>query len=111
WNRNPAYPLAADALADPRTSVVLGDVANVMGKSQQPFDAIMLDADNQTTSMNTTGNTSLYHHHGIGKVWRKLKPGGTVVYWSPGEDPLLAKQLASRGFAVEMKRVPRHPAG
>lgn len=111
WNRNADWPLAAASLADPRTSVVLGDVADVMTQSPEPFDAIMLDADNQTTSMNTSGNSSLYHHRGIGKVWSKLKPGGTVVYWSPGEDPSLAKQLGSRGFQVTMQRVPKHPSG
>jgi spermidine synthase len=111
WNRNPAYPLAAAALADPRTQVLIGDVADILAQSQDSFDAVMLDADNQTTSMNTAGNTSLYQPPGIAKLWRKLKPGGTVVYWSPGEDPLLAKRLASIGFDVEVHRVRRHPTG
>lgn len=111
WNRNPAYPLAAAELADPRTKVIIGDVADIMLRSQYSFDAVMLDADNQTTSMNTAGNTSLYHPAGIAKVWRTLKPGGTVVYWSAGEDPLLAKRLASGGFDVEVHRVRKHPAG
>lgn len=111
WNRNPAYPLAAAELADPRTKVMLGDVADIMVRSQYGFDAIMLDADNQTTSMNTAGNTSLYQPAGIAKVRRKLNAGGTVVYWSAGEDPLLAKRLAAGGFDVEVHRVRKHPAG
>ena len=111
WNHNPAYPLAAAELADPRTRVMIGDVANIMVRSQYSFDAIMLDADNQTTNMNTAGNTSLYQPHGIAKVKRKLKPGGTVVYWSAGEDPLLAKRLAAGGFDVEVHRVRKHPTG
>jgi len=110
WNRNPAYPLAAGALADPRTEVVIGDVADILAQSRNPFDAIMLDADNQTTSMNTAGNTSLYHPAGLATVHRKLKPGGTVVYWSAGEDPLLAKRLASTGFDVEVRSVRKHPS-
>jgi spermidine synthase len=109
WNRNPAYPLAAAALADPRTRVLIGDVADILGRSPNSFDAIMLDADNQTTSMNTAGNNSLYQAAGIAKVWRKLKPGGTVVYWSAGEEPLLAKRLATSGFEVEVHRVREHP--
>jgi spermidine synthase len=109
WNRNPAYPLAADALADRRTQVLIGDVADVLVRSQDSFDAIMLDADNQTTSMNTAGNTSLYQPAGITKVWQKLKPNGTVVYWSAGEDPLLAKRLTSARFDVEVQRVRKHP--
>jgi len=109
WNRNPAYPLATAALADPRTKVMIGDVADIMVRSQSSFDAIMLDADNQTTSMNTAGNSSLYEPAGLAKVWRKLKPGGTVVYWSAGEEPLLAKRLAQSGFDVEVQRVRKHP--
>jgi spermidine synthase len=111
WNRNPTYPLAAAALSDPRTTVMIGDVADILAKSQSRFDAIMLDADNQTTTMNTAGNTSLYYPAGIAKIWRQLNPGGTVVYWSAGEEPLLAKRLASGGFDVEVHRVKKHPTG
>lgn len=111
WNRNRAYPLAAAEIEDPRTTVLIGDVADVLLQSQDSFDAIMLDADNQTTTMNTAGNTSLYHPLGIAQVWRKLKPRGTVVYWSAGEEPLLAKRLASGGFDVLVQRVRKHPTG
>jgi spermidine synthase len=109
WNRNPAYPLAAAALVDPRTQVTIGDVADILWQSQSSFDAILLDADNQTTSMNTAGNTCLYHPAGLEKVWNRLKPGGPVVYWSAGEEPSLAKRLAFRGFEVEQHRVRKHP--
>lgn len=109
WNQNPDYPLAAASLADPRTEVVIGDVADVLVQSRDRFDAIMLDADNQTTSMNTAGNTALFQRAGIAKVWDKLKPGGTVVYWSAGEEPLLAKRLAASGFDVDRHRVRKHP--
>jgi spermidine synthase len=109
WNRNPAYPLATVALTDPRTQMEIGDVADILWHSQKSFDAVMLDADNQTTSMNTAGNSSLYQPAGLDKIWRRLKPGGTVVYWSAGEEPLLAKRLASRGFDVEQHRVRKHP--
>jgi spermidine synthase len=111
WNRNPAYPLASAALADPRTQIVLGDVADILVQSKTSFDAIMLDADNETTSMNTAGNSSLYQPAGIAKVWRKLEPGGTVVYWSAGEEPLLAKRLTAGGFEVEVQRARKHPTG
>src|SRR5688572_24740142 len=67
WNRNPDYPLAAAALADPRTEIVIGDVADILAQSRDRFHAIMLDADNQTTSMNTAGNTALFQRAGIAK--------------------------------------------
>ncbi len=109
WNRNPAYPLASAALADPRTQVVLGDVAALIAKSVARFDAILLDADNETTSMNTAGNSSLYRAAGLARITAALKPAGTVVYWSVGEDPQLVKRLTTSGFVVESRRVRKHP--
>ena len=110
WNENPAYRLSCEALADPRTQVVIGDVARVIEHSQARFDAILLDADNQTTSMNTAGNTRLYQAAGLAAVHRALKPGGTAVYWSAGEEPVFADRFGKSGFDVEVQRVRRHPS-
>jgi spermidine synthase len=111
WNRNPAYPLASSALADPRTSVELGDVAALIGRSVARFDAILLDADNETTAMNTAGNSSLYKAAGLASITRALTPGGTVVYWSVAADPALVKRLTQAGYAVESRRVRKYAAG
>jgi spermidine synthase len=108
WNENPAYPLARAALADRRTEVVLGDVAALIAKSDARFDAILLDADNETTAMNTAGNSSLYQSAGLANIARALKPRGTVVYWSVGDDPALVKRLTRAGFTVETRRVRKH---
>lgn len=108
WNRDARYPLARSELADRRTEVVIGDVADVIARSPNRFDAIMLDADNQTTNMNTAGNSSLYWPAGLANVRRALRTGGTVVYWSAGEEPQFAKRLAASGFDVEVHRVRKH---
>ena len=110
WNRNPAYSLAAAALADPRTELVLGDVARVIERSEARFDALLLDADNQTTAMNTAGNARLYRASGLRAVHRALVRGGTAVYWSAGEEPEFARRFAQSGFEVEVRRVRRHPS-
>jgi spermidine synthase len=110
WNQNPAYPLSSQALADPRTEVVIGDVARVIEQSEARFDALMLDADNQTTSMNTAGNTRLYQTSGLAAVHRALKDGGVAVYWSAGEEPAFVDRFGKSGFDVEVQRVRRHPS-
>jgi len=110
WNRNQAYPLASAALADPRTCVVVGDVARIIEQSEARFDAILLDADNQTTTMNTAGNSRLYQAAGLAAVHRALRPGGSAVYWSAAEEPPFAKRFGSSGFEVEVQRVRRHPS-
>lgn len=110
WNQNRAYRLARDALADPRTEVVIGDVARVIEHSQARFDVILLDADNQTTTMNTAGNDRLYRAAGLASVHRALTAFGTAVYWSAGEDPVFAERFAKSGFEVDVRRVRRHPS-
>ena len=110
WNRNPAYRLSSEALADARTEVVIGDVARVIEQSQARFDAIMLDADNQTTSMNTPGNARLYQAAGLAAVHRALTKGGLAVYWSAGEEPAFVERFAKSGFDVQVQRVRRHPS-
>lgn len=110
WNQNPAYALASAELADPRTEVVLGDVARVIEQSSARFDAILLDADNETTAMNTAGNSWLYQAKGLAAVHRALSAGGQAVYWSAGEDPPFARRFAGSGFEVEVERVRRHPS-
>ncbi len=110
WNRNADYPLAAAALADPRTRVVISDVAHVIEQNEARFHAILLDADNETTAMNTAGNTRLFAAAGLTAVRRALQPGGVAVYWSAGEDPAFVKRFASSGFSVETRRVRRHPS-
>lgn len=111
WNKNPAYPLAAASLADPRTTVEIGDVAKLIARSDAGFDAIMLDVDNGTTAMCTEGNRSLYLRNGLTNVRKALRPKGIVVYWSAQEDPLFAKQLDKAGFKVEIQQARAHTTG
>lgn len=108
WNRNPAYKLASDALADPRTQIQIGDVGNLIAKSYGGYDAIMLDADNETTEMNTSGNANLYELDGLTRIYAALRPGGCVVYWSAGAEPRFAKQMGKSGFVVETQRARAH---
>lgn len=116
WNRNTAWPLAHDALADPRTSIIIGDVFALIAKAERRFDAILLDADNGTTAMMTEGNKRLYASSGLGVVKGALNPGGVAVYWSAvAKEPALEHALRKLGFEVRVEVIrayghggPRH---
>ncbi len=104
WNKNRSYDLAADAVQDPRTTIVVTDVYDLIRTSSGAFDVILLDVDNNTTAMNTEGNKKLYKQDGLAQVYAALKKRGTVVYWSADSDPLFAKAMGRAGFKVETER-------
>lgn len=105
WNRNPAYNLAGKELEDPRTVLEMGDVFDIIAREAKVFDAILLDADNNTTKMTTDGNRRLYRADGIARVRAALRPKGRVVYWSATHDPQLANLLAKCGFTVTVEKI------
>ena len=108
WNADPRFDLSAEAMGDPRVRVVQGDVVDVLRASPATFDAIMLDTDNGPDGMLMSENARLYARHGIALTVAALRPGGSVVYWSVGDDPKFAAALRGSGLDVETLRVRAH---
>ena len=108
WNRDPAYPLAAEALADPRVEVRVGDVAAVLRESPGGFDAIMLDVDNGARALTVRANAALYRERGVRTAAAALRPGGRVAYWSADDDPGFAAVLRRAGLTVHVERARAH---
>ncbi|MDB4900696.1 MAG: hypothetical protein JWN53_2504 [Gemmatimonadetes bacterium] len=108
WNADPRYDLSADAMRDPRVRVVHDDVTNVLTANPATFDAIMLDTDNGPDGMLMSENARLYETRGIGVTMAALRAGGSVVYWSVGDDPKFAGALRGAGLAVSTLRVRAH---
>lgn len=108
WNLNPDYPLAAEALADPRVELRHADVADVLRESPARFDAIMLDVDNGAAPLTTAGNAQLYRAAGIRLAAAALRPGGRLAYWSSDDDPAFEQALRRTGMAVEVARARSH---
>ena len=111
WNADPAYGLAAVALADPRVTVQCDDVARVLAASAGAFDAIMLDVDNGADALTTAGNAALYRDAGIRTAAAALRPGGRLAYWSAGPDPGFATALRRAGLTIDVVRAPAHGTG
>jgi spermidine synthase len=109
WNRNPAYPLAAAALADPRVRVVNQDVGELILRDGSGFDAIILDVDNGPAAMTTSGNKRLYQEEGLMRLQAALRPDGIVAFWSATEDPRFEKLMSKAGFAVDVQKARAHP--
>lgn len=108
WNANPAYALSAEAMADPRVRIVHDDVSNVLRANRGAFDAIMLDTDNGPEGMIMKENSRLYATRGIANTMAALKPGGTIAYWSVGDDPDFERALQNAGLTVKTMKVRAH---
>ena len=109
WNLNPEYPLAADALADPRVELRHDDVARVLRDHPAVFDAILLDVDNGADALTTSANAALYAAQGVRRAVAALRPGGRLAYWSADDDPRFEAVLRRAGLEVEVVRARAHP--
>ena len=108
WNSDPRYGLSVEALADRRVRVVHDEVMDVLEANPGGFDAIMLDTDNGPDGMLMSENASLYALRGIGHTVAALRAGGSIVYWSVGDDPRFARALRGSGLAVNTLHVRAH---
>ena len=108
WNANPEYALSAEAMADPRVRIVHDDVSNVLRKNVGGFDAIMLDTDNGPEGMIMKENSRLYAVRGIANTMAALRSGGTIAYWSVGDDPDFERSLKNAGLDVKAMKVRAH---
>jgi len=114
WNRTVYGHLAGNPLADPRTTVIEADVADVIARSAERYDAIALDVDNGPDGI-SHDNSRLYRMTGLAAIFRALVPGGICTVWSSFESPTFTKSLRATGFLTQVRRVkakhrggPRH---
>jgi spermidine synthase len=108
WNRGPLGERSGRPLDDPRTRVVVGDVARLLRRSPGAFDVIALDVDNGPEGLTRNGNDWLYSLAGIAAAQRALRSGGILAYWSAGPDRAFHDSLRQSGLQVEELRVYAH---
>ena len=103
WNRDLLAGVNGSLLQDKRVTVLVADVFAVIRRGDAGrYDAIMLDVDNGPTSFVQTKNSRIYDRRGLGLIWRALKPGGRVAFWSAVVEPEFERDLTRAGFAVEV---------
>ena len=105
WNRGPLGEHAGYPLNDARTTIRVGDVANLLRSEKQAYDAIMLDVDNGPEGMTRKKNNWLYSFDGLTAAYTALKPQGTLAVWSAGPDRNFRERLRKVGFKVSQTRV------
>ena len=108
WVRGPLAHLSGHAMADPRVTLRLGDVARTIRMARLPYDAILLDVDNGPVGLTRDGNDGLYGTAGLRAAWGALAPGGALAVWSAFPDRAFGQRVATVGFTVEAHTVRAH---
>jgi len=111
WNRTLIGAPAGHPLADPRSSVYVGDVATLIRREPRGFDAILMDVDNGPEALVRRENNWLYSAAGLRATRNALRARGVLAVWSAGPDRGFSVQLHRAGFDVREHVVRPHRAG
>lgn len=93
WHRRELLPQARSLTADPRAVLLEGDFFALLrdGAGFDPadpgrrFDAILVDIDHSPVNVLDPTHADLYTPAGLGRLGRRLRPGGAFGLWS--DDP------------------------
>lgn len=105
WATGPLAHIFGGTLADPRVSVEIGDVHDVIANSVAGFDGILLDVDNGPDGFIQLANERLYCNWGLRAAYAALRPGGVLAIWSAYADDAFHERLLTAGFSVNEEKV------
>lgn len=106
WNREECGEYAGRPLNDPRVNVFIEDVAAVIARSADTYDAIALDVDNGPNAISHPDNERLYKRAGLARARAALRPGGVLAVWSSFPSRTFTKHLEVVGTVELIRTTP-----
>lgn len=106
WAHGPLSHLFGEMLGDPRVSLEIRDVHDVIAGAAARFDGILLDVDNGPDGFIHLANERLYCAWGLRAAYAALRPGGVLAIWSAYRDDAFFVRLQDAGFLVDEVAVP-----
>jgi spermidine synthase len=105
WARGAMAEVFRESLDDPRVTIRVEDVGDVIRSGRAIYDAILLDVDNGPEGLTRTANDALYGREGLGVAHARLRGGGVLAVWSSGQSPKFTARLRKTGFDVDEIKV------
>ncbi len=105
WARGPLAEIHGNSLSDPRVTIHVGDVGDLIEGAAGRYDAILLDVDNGPAGLMRSANDDLYDHYGLREAHAALTATGVLAVWSAAPEPVFTQRLRAAGFRVEDHRV------
>lgn len=108
WCQGPLAGLTRCAVADPRVTVRIADVTELIRKGAQNkaerFDAVVLDLYTGPHAGTDKQDDPLYGRRAIERTRAALTPGGVLAVWGENYDAGFDKRLSRAGFSVSTHR-------
>jgi spermidine synthase len=105
WCQGPLAPLTDGAVADPRVTIAIADVADYLARAPEgAYDAILLDLYEGPHAATQRADDPLYGPTALARTRAALAPGGVFAVWSEEADARFERRLAEAGFRVEKHR-------
>jgi spermidine synthase len=105
WCLGPLARLTAGAASDPRVTVEIVDVAELIRRAAaESLDAVILDLYRGPHPRTDRRHDPIYGSLAIARTRRALKPGGTFAVWGENPDSGFEARLVAGGFAVRCER-------
>jgi len=107
WCRGPLAFLTGGAASDPRVTVEIANVADLISRSalnRKCFDAVVLDLYTGPHAKSHKVEDPLYGSIAIEMTRAALNPGGVFAVWGENYDQAFEKRLSSAGFSVVTDR-------
>jgi spermidine synthase len=108
WNRDYLGALNSQPLEDQRVDLKTGDIVELISRSKDRFDAILLDIDNGPNAMTDSSNRHLYSREGIRSCQRALREKGRLAVWSAEPSKKFEQLLMEYRLHVRRFRVPAY---
>lgn len=109
WCHGPARVASGDALADPRVTVEVDDVARVIAHAAQAggdarYHGVVLDLYEGPHEATQRADDPFYGSAALARSRAALHPGGVLAVWSEEPDAAFARRLTAAGFEHALHR-------
>jgi len=111
WNRKFLGELNGRPLEDERVELKTGDIFDLISRSRNRFDAILLDIDNGPNAVTDSWNRRMYGREGIQACRSALREQGCLAVWSAAPSKKFERRLMNFSFHVRRFRVPDYKGG
>lgn len=108
WNRSHLGGLNDHPLEDGRVELEIGDVVDLISRSRNRFDAILLDIDNGPDALSDPRNHRLYGQAGLLACGDALRRRGCLAVWSAAPSPRFERLLSESDFHLRRFMVPAY---